>query len=421
MKLDKLISPNFYGLHHELKRELFDEVWLKGGRGSTKSTFVSVQILLGMIADSNAHAVVLRRRQNELRDTVFGQFEWTAAKMGIAHLFKFQVNPMQIVCLKTGQRIAFKAADNPKKLKSINLGRGYIRYAWFEELDQFASMAEIRNIIQSLFRGEDEKRISFYSYNPPRSGRSWVNSEAKMLVSRRKVHHSCYLDVPPAWLGERFLADATRLKEANDSAYRHEYLGEEVGTGLEVFTNVELRRITDEEIAEFDHIRQGLDFGYAVDPLYFGRMHHDRMRRRLYIFDEIVGLNIFNRQLWERVEKYNDVWTIADSAEPKSIAELRDFGMKIKGAKKGPGSVAFGIKVLQDMEVIVIDPVRCPFAAREFVNYSLEVGHDGIVKSQFPSKDNHSIDTAWYALSEDAREALSRETKELFKEASLYV
>ncbi len=402
IRLSELIAPSFFGLHKEIKAEKFDEIWLKGGRGSTKSTFASIQILLGMIKEPDANAVVFRRYQNELRDTVFGQFEWTASKMGIAHLFKFQVSPMQIVYIPTGQRIVFRAADNPMKLKSINLGRGYVKYAWFEEVDQFANMDEIRNILQSLFRGEgNKKRVVFFSYNPPKSGRFWVNREVKIPKSGRRVHHSIYLDVPHEWLGERFLTDAEHLKKVNEIAYRHEYLGEEVGTGLEVFTNIELRTISDEEIATFDRIRQGLDFGYAVDPLAFERMHYDRTRRRLYIFTEISGLNLFNRQFWEKAQRYNDVMTIADSAEPKSIAELKSWGMKIKGAKKGPGSVEFGIKFLQDLEKIIIDPERCPLAAKEFINYSLETDRNGIVKSQFPDKDNHSIDSVRYGLSED--------------------
>ena len=401
IRLSGLIAPSFRRLHKELKAELFDEYWLKGGRGSTKSTFVSIQILLGLLKDSEANAVVTRRYQNELRDTVYGQFEWTIAKMGLGNYFKFQIAPMQVIYIPTGQKIVFKAADNPLKMKSINLGKGYIKYAWFEEVDQFAGMEEIRNILQSLFRGENKKRIVFFSYNPPKSGRSWVNQEAKIPKQGRRVHHSIYLDVPPEWLGERFLADAEHLKKVNETAYRHEYLGEEVGTGLEVFNNVELRIITQDEIAVFDRIRQGLDFGYAVDPLCFERMHYDRTRRRLYLFAEVKGLNLFNRQFWQKAQRYNDVTTIADSAEPKSIAELRSFGMKIKGAKKGPGSVEFGIKFLQDLEQISIDPARCPLAAREFINYSLEMDRSGIVKSQFPDKNNHSIDAARYGLEDD--------------------
>ncbi|HHU83332.1 MAG TPA: PBSX family phage terminase large subunit, partial [Firmicutes bacterium] len=95
IRLSELIAPSFFRLHKEIKAEKFDEIWLKGGRGSTKSTFTSIQILLGLLKDPEANAVVTRRYQNELRDTVYGQFEWTIAKMGLGDFFKFQVAPMQ--------------------------------------------------------------------------------------------------------------------------------------------------------------------------------------------------------------------------------------------------------------------------------------------------------------------------------------
>jgi phage terminase large subunit len=405
ISLNQVIAPSFYKLHYELKENKFNEYWLKGGRGSTKSTFISVEILLGMLQDPEANAVAFRRYQNELRETVFGQFEWSANKLGIAHMFKFQVSPMQIIFTPTGQKIVFKAADNPQKIKSINLGRGYIKYAWFEEVDQFGSMSEIRNILQSLFRGEDRQRIAFYSFNPPKSSRSWVNQEVKIEKQGRRVHHSTYLTVPRHWLGEIFITEAEHLKKVDENAYRHEYLGEEVGTGLEVFTNVILRKIHDDEIAVFDNIRQGLDFGYAVDPLAFERMHYDKKQRRLYLIDEISGINLFNREFYRKAHKkgYDQDLTIADSSEPKSIAELKDMGMRIKGAKKGPGSIEYGIKFLQDLEQIIIDPERCPRAAKEFVNYSLEVDRNGEVKSKFPDKDNHTIDAARYGLENDMK------------------
>lgn len=402
VSLKKLLAPSFYDLHHALKADAYDEHWLKGGRGSTKSTFISIQILLGMLRDPQANAVIFRRYQNELRDTVYGQLEWSAAKLGIGHLLKFQVSPMQIV-FATGQKIIFRAADNPRKLRSINLGRGYIKYAWFEEVDQFGGMAEIRNIMQSLFRGGDQRRISFFSYNPPKSGRSWVNQEVRVPKPGRRVHHSDYRDVPKSWLGERFLADAEHLREVNETAYRHEYLGEEVGTGLEVFTNVVTEAIDPATIAHFDQIRQGLDFGYAVDPLCFERMHFDRRRRRLYLFDEIQGINLFNRTFFEKAQAkgYHATLTTADSAEPKSVDELRSFGMVIQGARKGPGSVEFGIKSLQDLEAIVIDPMRCPLAAKEYINYALEMDREGNAMSRFPDRDNHSLDSTRYALEND--------------------
>jgi PBSX family phage terminase large subunit len=401
VKLDELISPNFYSLHQDIKKNLYDEIWLKGGRGSTKSSFISIELILMLLKDIDFNAIVMRRYSNELRDTVYGQLEWAILKMELGDLFKFQYAPMQIVYIPTGQKILFKGADNPSKLKSINIGKGHIMAVWMEEVAHFSGMDSIRNIIQSLFRGEEKKRVSFYSYNPPKSGRSWVNQEVKIPKSGRCVHHSDYRDVPPGWLGERFLTDADHLRTVNDNAYRHEYLGEEVGTGLEVFLNVSLQVIPDHEVYSFDQIRQGLDWGYAADPLCFERMNYNRKKRTLHIFHEISGLNLFNRVFYERAKRYSNIQTTADSAEPKSIDEVKSYGMKIIGAKKGPGSVESGVKFLQDMEHIIIDPVRCPLAAREFINYALETDRNGEIKNKFPDKDNHSLDSVRYALEDD--------------------
>jgi PBSX family phage terminase large subunit len=391
--LTSLISPNFYELHLDIRDGRHDEYWLKGGRGSTKSTFASTEIVLGLIADPDANAIVFRRYSNELRDTVYGQFVWTITRMGLEDEFKFQYAPMQIILEETGQKIVFKGADNPKKIKSLNLGKGYVKYAWFEEVDQFAGMPEIRNIIQSLFRGEDHRRISIYSYNPPKSGRSWVNQEVKIRKPGRIVHHSTYHDVPREWVGERFIHEAEHLQQTNPVAYAHEYDGEEVGTGLEVFTNLEIREIDDDEIARFDRIRQGLDFGFAVDPAAFNRMHYDRTRARLYIFAEVSGIGLSNPDLWAHIKPYNDQETTADSAEPKSIDELRRLGMRIRGAKKGPDSVGFGMRKLQALNAIIIDPSRCPRAAHEFQNYAHERLRSGEVRSDYPDKNNHCFAT----------------------------
>jgi len=404
ISISNIIAPHFYGLHEEIKTGLYNEYWLKGGRGSTKSTFISIQILLGLLKDPLANAIALRRYQNELRDTVYGQFEWSAHKLGIAHFFTFNVSPMQIVLNATGQKIVFRAADNPRKLKSINLGKGYIKYAWFEEVDQFNSIEELRNIIQSLFRGEEEhERTSFYSYNPPKSGRSWVNQEVKTTKPNRRVHHSDYTTVPSEWLGQTFLAEAEHLRKTNEIAYRHEYLGEEVGTGLEVFINLDIRRITSEELDSFDKLRQGLDFGFASDPNCFIRLYYDKTRRKIYLLKEMASVGMHNKDIWNKLKPYNDVLTVADSAAPKDISELKMFGMRIKGAKKGKGSVEHGIKFLQGLDKIIIDPDRCPLAAKEFMNYALEQGPQDVIKNKYPDNDNHSIDAVRYALEDDMR------------------
>lgn len=359
--------------------------------------------MLGLLKDRYANAVVCRRYENEIRDTVFSQCQWAATVLEVEDKWRFLVSPMQAIYLPTGQKIIFKGADQPKKTKSIKIAKGYIKYAWFEEIDQYGGMEEIRNILQSLFRGGNHKRIAMFSFNPPKSSRSWVNREVRLPKPGRFVHSSDYRTVNPEWLGDRFIVDAEHLLSTNETAYRHEYLGEEVGTGLEIFNNVTIRAITEEEIASFDHIRQGLDFGYAVDPLSFERAHYDSKKRRLYLFREVSGIGISNRVLASKLtEQEKHETTIADSAEPKSVNELRnDYGLKIIGARKGPGSVEHGVKWLSDLEEIVIDPVRCPLAAKEFVNYALETRRDGEVISRYPDKDNHSIDSTRYGLQDD--------------------
>jgi len=399
--LSTCISPNFFELYKLILLNKLTEYWLRGGRGSTKSSFISIILILAIIKEPDANVIVFRRFDNEVRDSVFGQLKWAINKLQVDHLFKFYVSPFKIIYEPTGQMIIFKGADNPKKIKSINLGTGYIKYAWFEECDQFGGMEEIRNILQSIFRGTTKRQIAFYSYNPPKSARSWVNAETRLAKKGRTVHFSDYREVPPEWLGDTFIENALHLKGVNEEAYNHEYLGLETGTGLEVFSNVTLRPITDKEISYFDRIGQGLDFGYASDPLAFEQAQVDLKKKKIYLFDEISGVGIKNNVFAGKLspEQLAEV-TMADKAEPKSIDELHDdYGMNIFGAEKPPGSVEHGIKYMQDLEEIIIDPVRCPRAATEFVNYALNVTRYGDVISKYPDKDNHTIDAMRYLLS----------------------
>lgn len=417
VKITDCIAPNFYGLHKELKEQKITELWLRGGRGSTKSSFISIVDILDILKDKEANGVVFRRFENEIRDSVYSQLKWAINKLGVDHLFKFYVSPFKIVYEPTGQQILFKGADNPKKIKSIKLATGYMKFAWFEEVDQFGGMEEIRNLLQSIFRGTTKHQIAYFSYNPPKSARSWTNAETKIPKKGRMVHYSDYRDVPREWLGETFIANAEHLKETNEDAYNHEYLGMETGTGLEVFNNVTLRPITDKEISLFDHRFQGLDFGYAADPLCFEEAHFDEKKKRLYMFFEISGIGMKNSHFAEQLtDDQRAEVTMTDSAEPKSIDELRDeYHVNVIGAKKAPGSVEHGIKYLQDLEEIIIDPIRCPLAAKEFINYSLDVNRFGEVISKYPDKDNHSIDSMRYSLSLQITKAKAERRKNKHK------
>lgn len=406
MRLSEIIAPSFYEIHKSIKNEEYTHYWEKGGRGSTKSSFIAIEIIQGIMKDAqngiHSNAVALRKIGLYLKDSVYEQLMWAIDILGVSEYWDDKISPAALTYLPTGQKILFRGADKPKKIKSIKFSKGYCKYVWFEEVDEFNGIEEIRTINQSLLRGGD-KFFVFYSYNPPQSASNWVNAEVKLTRPDRLIHHSTYLDVPKEWLGEQFLVEAEHLKEVNLKAYEHEYLGEVTGTGGEVFTNVTCRTITDEEIKEFYNIRRGIDFGYAVDPFSYGVMHYDRKKKRLYIFHEFYKVGLSNYAAYEHIREENtkNESIKADSAEPKSINELWQYGLRIYPVKKGPDSIDYGIKFLQDLEEIIIDDVRCPETAREFLNYELEKDANGNFKAGYPDRNNHSIDMTRYALNDD--------------------
>ena len=402
VRLTDLIAPSFYSVHHAIKNGDATHFLLSGGRGSTKSSFAAVEIIFGMMRDPQANAVALRKVKDTIRESVYEQLLWAIEKLGVAHLWQANISPMRLTYLPTGQMVIFRGADNPKKIKSGKLRRGYVKFIWYEEADEF-SLEDIRTINQTFMRGGDSFRV-FYTYNPPKSRKSWVHEHKNNPPPGWFVHHSTYLDVPREWLGEQFFIEAETLRQRNELTYRHEYLGEDVGTGGEVFRNLTIRRISDEEIATFDRIKRGLDFGFAAHPTHYSEMHFDSKRRKLYIYREIHKVGMSTRALAEELKKVNpsNRPIVADSAEPRTIAELRNLGVNVVGAKKGPDSVEHGIKFLQDLDEIIIDPVRCPNTAREFEGYELEPDGNGGWKEGFPDRDNHSIDAVRYGMEDES-------------------
>lgn len=400
VKLTDLIAPSFYSVHQAVKNNAYTHYLLGGGRGSTKSTFAGVEMILGIMQDPEANGIALRKVGLYLKESVFSQLVWVIDKLQIAHLWDIKLNPLELTYNPTGQKILFRGADDPRKLKSIKLQKGYFKYIWYEELDDFAGMEDIRIINESLLRGGDIFCV-LYTYNPPKSQRNWVNAEALIERPDRLVHNSTYLDVPQHWLGAQFLIEAEHLKETRPDLYAHTYLGEVTGTGAEVFSNITLRKILKAEIEKFDKIKNGLDFGYAGDPLAFIKMHYDKTRKRLYIFDEIYQVKLGNTAAVELIKKKNpeNILITADSAEPRTIAEFKRQGLKIRGAKKGPDSIDHGIKFLsEEIEEIIIDSNRCPNAAREFMGYEIELDKHGNLKGEYPDKDNHAIDAVRYGM-----------------------
>lgn len=387
-----------------------------GGRGSTKSSFYGgICIPLLIVQNPNVNAVCFRKVGNTVQNSIYSQVTWGIYKLGLEKLFRIPKtfsNP--IIFLPTGQKILFMGLDDPNKVKSIKVDTGYIGITWWEELDQFSGEAEIRKVLQSTMRGGD-KFWDFRTFNPPISKNNWANEYALLAENREDtlITHNTYLDVPVNWLGQQFINEAEDLKATNEKAYTHEYLGIPVGTGGDVFPNVEefdADELVDgyngqiERWKTFDNIYNGIDWGFAKDPFRFTRMHFDPKHLDLYIFREYNTLQSRNSEVFDAL--YNELhlvsreeMVVADSAELKSVADFKAYGAYIRPAVKGPDSVRYGIKWLQGLNHIYIDKHYCPYTYNEFISYEYEQDRDGNFISQYPDRNNHSIDSVRYALS----------------------
>lgn len=392
--------PLFDELVFDILEHNHTQYWADGGRGSTKSSFVSIMLPVIMVKNPEVNALVVRKVGGTLKDSVFNQILWGIDELGLGAYFKATKSPLEITYIPTGQKVFFRGADDPLKIKSIKPKQGYIGITWFEELDQFKGEEEIRSILQSANRG-GSVYWNFFTFNPPKSRDNWANIAIQQERPDKITIHSTYLDVPVEWLGEQFIVDAEELKKSNPTAYEHEYLGLAVGTGGTVFENVNSRTITDAEIERLGYFYYGVDFGFAVDPFVWVKIAYDKASDTIYFIDEIYQVKLGNKKAVELIsEKSGKEHVItADSAEPRTISEFRELGLsRIIGAKKGPDSVDHGVTWLQNRKSIVIDKKRTPNVFREFTLYEYDKDRYGNFISRFPDKDNHTIDATRYAL-----------------------
>ena len=353
------------------------------------------------------NAVVLRKVESNIKDSVYAQLLWAIDKLGVNEYWQAKIQPLKLIYKPSGQEIIFRGSNNQedyRKLKSTKAKKGFFKYIWYEEVDEFYGMHEIRSINQSILRG-GAGFIAFYTYNPPKTVNSWVNKEI-LDTEGKYIHHSTYLDVPKEWLGEQFIEEAESLKRKDKIAYENEYIGEVTGTGGLIFNNITCREILKDEIETFDNIKAGIDWGFATDPAVYTENHFDSKHRKLYIFKEIYKTGMQNRVFIDMIKNImitERIQITGDSSEPKSIAEAKSNGLRIEGAVKGPDSVDYGIKWLQDLEEIIIDPIRCPNTYKEFSTYEYEKDKNGEFKASYPDKNNHTIDATRYSRENDMK------------------
>lgn len=407
IKLSDKVIPKFQEFWKVSNSRKYLKHVLKGGRGSAKSTHIAMKLILDMMKYP-VTTLCVRKVANTLSESVFEQLKEAIELLEVQNYWDTKSSPLKLTYIPRGNKIIFRGADNPSKIKSIKMSKFPVAFLWIEELAEFKTEDELTTIENSVLRAELPGSLFYafyYSYNPPKRKQSWVNKkfETQFVSDNTFIHHSTYLENP--YISKAFIKEAEEVKKKNEYKYRWEYLGEPIGSGIVPFDNLEFRTITDDEVKIFDNIRQGIDWGYATDPFAFIRWHYDKTRKKLYAIDEIYEVKLSNSQAAKMIKAkgYNDFRIIADSAEPKSIDEMKSYGIKIKGAKKGPGSVEYGEKWLDDLEEIIIDPKRTPNAAKEFENIDYQVDKDGNPKAKLEDKDNHIIDATRYATEKDQK------------------
>lgn len=401
--LKEIIAPAFYNVFWDILDEKHTYYDLYGGRGSTKSSFVGVMIPLLMMQDAEngvmSNAVIFRKVGNTLRESVYEQIAWGIDALNANDLWSTSVSPMQYTYKPTGQKIIFRGLDKAKKTKSIKASKGYFKYLWFEELDEFSGIEEIRTVQQSVLRG-GSKFVVFKTFNPPISRSNWANTYVNEPRADSFRHKSDYRSVPSEWLGQQFIDDAEHLKNTNPRAYEHEYLGIPVGLGTNIFDLLEIRTITDEEIQNYQSIYQGQDWGWWPDPKAFIRAAYVPNQEKVILLDEMGGCKIRVTAMADQIKakQYDDYVIYCGVDEDESVIDFRDAGIPARKAIVTPGSRKYTFEWLQ-CRTIVIDPARTPRAYKEIIEYEHEIDKNGEVIADYPDGNDHWIDALRYSIS----------------------
>ena len=406
LKISDLLTSKFYPLYSAWKSNKYTRLVCKGGRGSAKSTNIAL-ILVVDLMQYPVNTVCFRKVGQYLRKSVYEQIKWAIKHLGVDEYFEYKLNPLEIIYKERGNKFMFLGVDDPQKSKSIKEAQFPIARYWFEELADFKNEDEVETVLNSIFRGKLENGLiykGFFSYNPPKMKHNWVNKKYNYSFKETNVyvHHSTYLDNP--YISDEFIKEAEAVKAKDETKYRLVYMGEPIGNGLVPFPNLEIREIEATEIAGLEKFRNGVDWGYGVDPLAFVRWGYDKKKGIIYALDEYYGVGLKNRNLANYIlSKGYDELVMCDSAEPKSIDELKEYDISAWGAKKGAGSVEYGEKWLSDLEAIVIDPKRTPNISREFEMIDYDTDREGNPLPRLCDSNNHTIDATRYAFSNDMK------------------
>lgn len=375
---------------------------LDGGAGSGKSHFMAQETLLNMLNDGRHNYLIVRKTGKSIKNSVFRLLSSLITKYGMTQYFEINKSDMSIHC-STGARIITSGLDDVEKLKSVD----GINRIWVEEATEITE----RDFEQLDMRMRGINNIGYQitlTFNPI-SELHWIKKrffdigEPDAMILRTTYKDNKYLD-------EAYKQKLERMVDRDYQYYRIYTLGEWGSLGNLIFKNwekadlSELIEVSDGKQTKqvrirdtFDNFYNGLDFGFAEDPLAFTRLHIDEKRKIIYITDEIYEYEMQNDEAAVEIMKLakREIVT-CDSAEPKSIADLKRNGVNARPAKKGPGSIEHGIKKIQSYKVII--DIGCTNTIKEFSGYKLKEDKDGNIINKPVEINNHIIDAIRYAI-----------------------
>lgn len=391
---------------------------VKGSRASKKSKTSALWYIANMMKYPEANTLVIRKTFRTIKDSCFAELKWAIHRLQVDEFWEIKESPLEMTYKPTGQKIYFRGLDDPLKVTSITVDIGCLCWLWIEEAYEVMKEADF-DVIDESIRGQVPdglfKQITL-TFNPWNE-HHWikrrffdeqvgVDAEGKPIYKERSTPVSDDGDILAIttnylcneWLDESDRRLFVRMKETNPRRYNVAGLGNwGIVDGL-IYENWKEKKFDLSIIKNLDSAF-GLDFGYTNDPSAFFCGAIDKKNKKIYVFDEIYQKGMSNKAIYEEIEKlgYIKEKITADSAEPKSIDELRGFGLrKIKGAKKGKDSINNGIQFIQDYEII-IHP-RCVNFLTEISNYTWDEDKFG-KKLNKPIDDfNHLMDAMRYAL-----------------------
>lgn len=397
VSLSKLIGKGYKDFWNSTKR--FRVV--KGSRGSKKSVTMAYWLIINMMANPDANALVVRRYERTLRDSCFAVLKWAISKLEVDAFWKATTSPLELTYIPTGQKILFRGLDDGLKITSIAVHKGVLCWVWCEEAYELET-EDTFNKLEMSIRGQMPKGLfkQFTLTFNPWSDTSWLKKRFFDRADDDTLAITTTYECNE-WLDPSDLAQFEKMREQNPRRFRIEGLGDwGVSEGL-IYTNTDCQPVNPADYVSNSKFKSffGLDFGFT-DPTAFvgGFVNNDE--QLIVVCYELYMHTVTNQDIAKAIKDLGLKHELVkcDAAEPKSIEELRKAGINAKPALKGPDSVKFGIQKIQNYKIIYSP--ECPNFGHEVKNYCWAKDRQGNVTDRPDHEFSHCMDALRYALSD---------------------